>query len=147
MWSLADEMEHWLKGLLEEVEDGVIELRRSELAHQFSCAPSQVTYVLTTRFVPERGFRVESRRGAGGYIRIIRLEDCDYRAYLAAQLGSHLSERAALSLTEHLNQTGLLGEEGLRLLELVLSADALGLEEPLAGEIRARLLRLVIANL
>ena len=52
---------------------GRAELVRNELALQFGCAPSQINYVLTTRFSPERGYRVESRRGGGGYIRILHL--------------------------------------------------------------------------
>lgn len=54
-------------------EDGTAELQRSELASRFNCVPSQINYVISTRFSPERGYIVESRRGGGGYIRIRRV--------------------------------------------------------------------------
>ncbi len=54
-------------------EDGVAELRRAELANRFNCVPSQINYVISTRFSPEHGYTVESRRGGGGYIRIQRV--------------------------------------------------------------------------
>ena len=50
-----------------------VELQRSQLASRFGCAPSQINYVIETRFSPARGFSVESRRGGGGYIRIVRV--------------------------------------------------------------------------
>ena len=56
-----------------EAADGVLELQRSDLAQRFNCVPSQINYVMSTRFSPERGYIVESRRGGGGYIRISRV--------------------------------------------------------------------------
>ena len=70
---LADRIEQFiLEKLLEEQENGVV-LRRNELADELNCAPSQISYVLSTRFTPERGFMVESRRGSGGFVRIVRV--------------------------------------------------------------------------
>lgn len=54
--------------------DGTAELQRSSLADRFGCVPSQINYVIATRFSPERGYMVESRRGGGGYIRITRVQ-------------------------------------------------------------------------
>jgi len=54
-------------------EDGIAELQRAELASRFNCVPSQINYVIATRFSPEHGYIVESRRGGGGYIRISRV--------------------------------------------------------------------------
>lgn len=71
MANLADKIERYLKEHLSRTE--ILEVRRAMLAALFDCAPSQINYVLTTRFTPERGYLVESRRGGGGYIRIIRL--------------------------------------------------------------------------
>ena len=61
--------------IAEELEqaDGVLELQRSDLAERFGCVPSQINYVMSTRFSPERGYIVESRRGGNGYIRISRV--------------------------------------------------------------------------
>ena len=76
---LSDHIEEFIKELLIE-DEGMAELQRNELAQKFNCAPSQINYVLTTRFSPNRGYVTESRRGGGGYIRVIRLdiERCDY---------------------------------------------------------------------
>lgn len=72
MSTLANQIEAYLKQLLAE-HSGVIELRRSDLAETFMCVPSQINYVLETRFNESHGYVVESRRGGGGYIRIVRL--------------------------------------------------------------------------
>jgi len=67
---LSDAIEQFIKDMLGE-QQTVLELKRSELAGHFGCAPSQINYVLATRFTPERGYVVESRRGGGGCIRIV----------------------------------------------------------------------------
>lgn len=73
MKNLADAIENFIiRQLLEDREDAVL-VQRNELADKLSCAPSQISYVLSTRFTPERGFMVESRRGSGGFVRIVRV--------------------------------------------------------------------------
>jgi transcriptional regulator CtsR len=69
--NLADFIEQYLNGILDQ--QSQIELKRQELAKMFRCAPSQINYVLETRFTFERGYLVESKRGGGGYIRIIQI--------------------------------------------------------------------------
>lgn len=71
----ADAIEEYILKLLQENEDKQVELKRTDLADEVSCAPSQVSYVLSTRFTNAQGFKVESRRGLGGYIRITLVED------------------------------------------------------------------------
>ena len=71
--SLVSEIESYLKSLLRESPDGWIELSRKEIAAFFDCVPSQITYVLNTRFNMRRGYLVQSRRGGGGFIRICSL--------------------------------------------------------------------------
>ena len=66
---------------------GVAELQRRGLAERFSCVPSQINYVIETRFTPENGYLVESRRGGGGYIRIVRVQDDKERMLLEAAGG------------------------------------------------------------
>lgn len=73
MRNLADSIENFIiRQLLDDQEDAVL-VQRNELADKLSCAPSQISYVLSTRFTPERGFMVESRRGSGGFVRIVRV--------------------------------------------------------------------------
>jgi len=68
--SLADGIEQYIKALIARSDQRQIEIQRSELAETFGCAPSQVTYVLGTRFTSARGYRTESHRGGRGFIRI-----------------------------------------------------------------------------
>lgn len=72
--SLADKIEQYIKVLIEKSGAGQIEIQRSELAETFSCVPSQVTYVISTRFTQEEGYLTESRRGGNGFVRITRTQ-------------------------------------------------------------------------
>lgn len=78
--SLADKIEEYLKVLIERSENRQVEIQRSELAETFDCVPSQVTYVLSTRFTEETGYLTESRRGGKGYVKITRLEHGDLKS-------------------------------------------------------------------
>lgn len=76
--SLADRIEQYIKVLIARSEEQLIEIQRSELAETFCCVPSQVTYVISTRFTERTGYSTESRRGGRGFIRIARTrEDAD----------------------------------------------------------------------
>ncbi len=68
---ISDTIEPFISEML--AEDESIELKRNELANYFKCVPSQINYVISTRFTTERGYSVESRRGGGGYIKITRV--------------------------------------------------------------------------
>ncbi len=74
MAGLSNSIENFIKNLLEQTEDGTVEIGRNDLASQFNCAPSQINYVLTTRFTPYKGYYIESRRGGSGYIKITKLK-------------------------------------------------------------------------
>ncbi|SFF01180.1 CtsR family transcriptional regulator [Alteribacillus iranensis] len=85
MRNISDIIEQHLKEILTNSEKGLIEIKRSELAKQFECVPSQINYVISTRFTTEKGYMVESKRGGGGYIRISRVKIADH-AELVDQL-------------------------------------------------------------
>ena len=82
--NIADLIEEYILRQLAAQQDGKVELRRTEIAAKISCAPSQSSYVLNTRFTQEKGFTVESRRGLGGFIRIVQvpLQNIVYREML-----------------------------------------------------------------
>ncbi|MGI5970989.1 MAG: CtsR family transcriptional regulator, partial [Oscillospiraceae bacterium] len=84
--------------------DGVAELQRSELAQRFNCVPSQINYVISTRFSPEHGYIVESRRGGGGYIRIRRVqyEPSRLAMHTVNAIGYELDEATASALISNL---------------------------------------------
>jgi len=73
MKNMADVIESFIVGQLLAASQNTVLVQRNELADRLSCAPSQISYVLSTRFTPEKGYLVESRRGSGGFIRIVRI--------------------------------------------------------------------------
>ena len=73
MVTLAKQIENYIKQMIDQSEQGFIDIRRSEMAGLFMCVPSQINYVLETRFSNQQGYLVESRRGGGGFVRIIKL--------------------------------------------------------------------------
>ena len=73
MSNIADLIEEYILRQLAAQSDGRVELRRNDIANKISCAPSQISYVLNTRFTQDKGFEVESRRGLGGYIRLVQV--------------------------------------------------------------------------
>lgn len=102
MKNLADAIESFIIGeLLREHEDTVL-VQRNELAERLSCAPSQISYVLSTRFTPERGFMVESRRGSGGFVRIVRMQSAAEtpKPPTALQLVQHLLHQKMVTARE-----------------------------------------------
>lgn len=74
MARLSDIIEEFIKDMLQDAQESELQIQRNELANHFSCAPSQINYVLTTRFTADKGYYIESRRGGGGYIVIKKVE-------------------------------------------------------------------------
>lgn len=104
MRNLADAIENFIiRQLLEDSEDTVL-VQRNELADKLSCAPSQISYVISTRFTPEKGYLVESRRGSGGFVRIVRVTPPnkeDKRRETAQALLEHWAHRGMVTSREY----------------------------------------------
>jgi transcriptional regulator CtsR len=97
MARLSDLIESFIKQMIIDT-DGAIEIQRNELANQFNCVPSQINYVIDTRFTAERGYYVESRRGGGGYIKIKRVHvdrPGNYLMHIISSMGDSLSQQSA----------------------------------------------------
>ena len=117
---ISDSVANYILNLLNQ-ENGTAEIQRNELASYLGCVPSQINYVIETRFTPEHGYLVESQRGGGGYIRIVRLMDDKQRTLLEAArgIGGRLTQNDAARLTRALVSAELLSQrEG----QLLLSA-------------------------
>jgi len=102
MRNLADSIENFIiSELLREREEALL-VQRNELAERMSCAPSQISYVLSTRFTPDRGYMVESRRGSGGFVRIMRMNSQrnQTRETTAEDLVDHLLENRMITNRE-----------------------------------------------
>ena len=97
MASLCDLIEAFIKQMMIDT-DGSIELQRNELASQFNCVPSQINYVISTRFTTDRGYYVESRRGGGGHVTIKRINITipgNYLMHIVSSMGSSISRQSA----------------------------------------------------
>jgi len=147
MATLSDLLENFIGELMED--DGALEIQRNELAEQFRCAPSQINYVLATRFTLQRGYVVESRRGGGGYIRIsrIRLQDRGLIPYLLEHIGSSIPEHVAMDVVDRLRAEEYLGDEGAAVLTAALSDKAIQLPREAADTVRAGILRQVLEKM
>ncbi|MFO7941139.1 MAG: CtsR family transcriptional regulator [Bacillota bacterium] len=125
MPTLSDYIERYLRRLIEESGE-MVEIKRAELATQFRCVPSQINYVLQTRFTPERGYVIESRRGGGGYIRIIRLSDGPRTRFLRgllADLDESLTVQEARGYLQRMREAGILTRREQRLMSIALGVD------------------------
>lgn len=89
---------------------GSAEVRRADLADRLGCVPSQITYVISSRFTPERGYMTESRRGGGGYIRIVRvaMDKNEYLMHFFHAIGDKIDEREARAYAENLKNNGII---------------------------------------
>ena len=119
---ISDVIEKMLIQMLTD-EGGQLELRRNELAERLGCVPSQINYVITSRFTPERGYVIESRRGGGGYIRITKkmIHNDEYLMHLFCAVGNVIDRRSATLYVLELLERGLVTDREGRILNAVLS--------------------------
>lgn len=123
---ISDSVAEYILRLLNEA-NGIAEIQRNELAGFLGCVPSQINYVLTSRFTPEQGYLVESRRGGGGYIRITRLQISkpDRIMHIINAVGDSLDGGAARAMTENMLQNGVLSRSAAELIQAAVSEKTL----------------------
>ena len=133
-----------------ELEDSdVLELQRSDLAERFHCVPSQINYVMSTRFSPEHGYIVESRRGGGGYIRIsrVRVDRPTLLMHFINSIGQEIDLPSALAIVENLEGADAISQDTANILRLVLGDTALRTVPRIARDaLRADLMRQVLIH-
>ncbi len=148
---LSDSIEHFIKELLNE-EATEVELKRNELAEYFGCAPSQINYVLATRFSPDHGYLTESRRGGGGYIRIVRVVQAGSQRlmYLVNdRIGESLGEEECLRLISQLKEQRIVTADEASLMASAVSTRALAVPVPdaLKDAMRAKMMKSMLMTI
>lgn len=150
MKNISDVIENYLKQILEMSEKDILEIKRSEVADKFQCVPSQINYVINTRFTIERGYVVESKRGGGGYIRIMKVKSYDY-AHLIDQLisliGSRVSQTTAEGVIGRLISEDIVNEREAKIMLSVMDRSVIYIELPARDELRARILKAMLTTL
>ena len=148
---LSDSIEQFIKELLNE-ESTEVELKRNELAEYFGCAPSQINYVLATRFSPDHGYLTESRRGGGGYIRIVRVVQAGSQRlmYLVNdRIGDSLEEEECLRLISQLKEQRIVTADEAALMASSISTWALSVPVPdsLKNAMRAKMMKSMLMTI
>lgn len=141
----SDSIEEYIKSILAQA--GIVELKRSELADVFQVVPSQINYVIKTRFTESRGYIVESKRGGGGYIRIGKIEFSDRHQMfrdLFDNVGERISQQIFTDVIQLLFDEKIMTEREGNLLLATASDLVLGNDAP---AIRARMLKKILQQL
>lgn len=123
---ISDSVAEYIMKLMQET-DGIAEIQRNELAALLGCVPSQINYVITSRFTPEHGYIVESRRGGGGYIRITRrqMSKSDLVMHIINSIGETLDEGSAKAMIRNIVQSAIVTEPEARLISVAISEKSL----------------------
>lgn len=123
--SLSNQIARMILDMLND--EGTTEIQRNELAQSIGCVPSQINYVIASRFTPEQGYIVESRRGGGGYIRIRRVTMDPQRMlmHVVNSIGDRLDENTARAHIMNLNNSGALDAKTAKLMLCTISDTAL----------------------
>jgi transcriptional regulator CtsR len=148
--TLTEQIEQWLKDKLSCSHSNMLEIKRSEIAEVFACVPSQINYVLATRFTIEQGYLVESRRGGGGFLRIIKLREDFFQQIqklINRDIGYYISQKRAERIIRRLIEEGLISSREQRLLKTAVARETLGIESPLRDALRARILKAMLLAL
>ena len=144
---ISDVIEQFIKDMLNEKEE--VEIQRNELAHKFNCVPSQINYVISTRFSPIHGYYVESRRGGGGSIIIKRLlwdEDDIFLKYVE-RIGDSITQLDSERIISDLLTKGFIDKEQACLLKVATNDNILKLDNSIKDGVRARLFKNMLINM
>ncbi|MEH7108938.1 MULTISPECIES: CtsR family transcriptional regulator [Bacillaceae] len=150
MRNISDIIERYLKQVLEMSEKELVEIKRSEIADKFQCVPSQINYVINTRFTIERGYLVESKRGGGGYIRIMKVQShdsVDLIDQLIVLVDDRVSQSSAEDVIIRLVQEEIITNREAKIMLSVIDRSVLYIDLPYRDELRARMLKAMLTSL
>ena len=146
---LSDVIEDFIKELFDEDESNFIEIQRNELAQQFNCVPSQINYVISTRFKPSQGYYVESKRGGGGNIKIKKINNTksEYIMHIINNVGKTITTNDIDILLSDFLTYNIITEKEAKLLKVATSDNVLKLTNDIKDEVRARIFKNMLLNI
>ncbi len=145
---ISDIIEEFIKDLFDE-DNEQIEIQRNELAEQFNCVPSQINYVIATRFKPSQGYYVESKRGGGGHILIKKLSNTkeDYIMHIIRNIGNELTANEVDILISDFLTYNIITTGEAKLIKVATSDNVLSISKDIRDELRAKILKNMLLNI
>lgn len=145
---MSDIIEDFIKELLEE-QDEAIEIQRNELAEHFNCVPSQINYVISTRFKPSQGYYVESRRGGGGHIKIekVNVTKSNYLMHVINSMENKITSQEVDIFISNFLSEGIISKKEAKLLKVATSDNVLTVPQEIKDTLRARIFKNMLVNL
>lgn len=146
---MSDVIEDFIKDLFDEDESDLIEIQRNELAQHFNCVPSQINYVISTRFKPSQGYYVESKRGGGGNIKIKKINNTksDYIMHIINNIGKTITTNDIDILISDFLTYNIITSQEAKLLKVATSDNVLKLDKGIKDEVRARIFKNMLLNI
>ena len=146
---MSDVIEDFIKELFDEDESDLIEIQRNELAQHFNCVPSQINYVISTRFKPSQGYYVESKRGGGGNIKIKKIANTksDYIMHIINNIGKTITTNDIDILISDFLTYNIITPREAKLLKVATSDNVLKLDKDIKDEVRARIFKNMLINI
>lgn len=146
MARISDTIANFIYSMIEETGNNQVVIQRNELADKFKCAPSQINYVLTTRFTCEKGYIIESRRGGGGYIIIKRIyHDNNFQKIniLNEAIGASITYQGAISIIDHLLDLNIINRREYEIIKVAINDRTLSSVED-KNKVRADILKSMV---
>ncbi len=142
---LSDIIEDFIKEMFQENNESELQIKRNELANYFSCAPSQINYVLTTRFTEDKGYYIESKRGGGGCIIIKRIEFTDnknLKELIVDRIGNSITYDNAINIIDGLVETAFITEREAIIMKIAINDRVFGNIDANKNMLRANILKI-----
>lgn len=145
---ISDVIEEFIKELLKEKEE-FVDIQRNDLAERFNCVPSQINYVISTRFKPSQGYYVESRRGGGGHIRIrkINITKSNYLMHIITSIGDSITANDVDIFISNCLSYDMITQKEAKLLKVATSDNVLSIPQQGRDVIRAKIFKNMLINL
>lgn len=147
MAGLSNTIEDFILEMIKEAENGIVEIQRNEMAKHFECAPSQINYVLSTRFTPYKGYYIESRRGGSGYIKIMKVSFSEFEKIedvILDSIGDSITMNKAYHIVEALFEEGVINRREELIIKSAISSNVLTGDSEEKNEIRANIMKNIL---